>query len=174
YEHVASMRKDEIIVSLNKNKLVVNKAELTRRIRDHIFWFHNGEIILDTQNIYKGELKLQKEDVSESTSILKGQNASVNVNINGIVKILHTPKEMSKLKEGEILVTSMTNPEFLPAMQRAAGFITEDGGLLSHAAIVARELKIPCIIGTKYATQVLKDGMEVEVDADKGVVKILK
>ena len=67
----------------------------------------------------------------------------------------------------------MTRPEFMPALKKAAAIITDEGGITCHAAIVARELKKPCIIGTKIATKVLKDGMMVEVDADKGVVKIL-
>ena len=68
----------------------------------------------------------------------------------------------------------MTNPTYVPAMQKAAAVITDEGGLLCHAAIVSRELKVPCIIGTKVATKVLKDGDRVEVDAKKGVVKILE
>ena len=68
----------------------------------------------------------------------------------------------------------MTTPWYLPAMKKAAGFITDEGGLLCHAAIVSREMNKPCIIGTKIATKVLKDGDLVEVDANNGVVKILK
>jgi pyruvate,water dikinase len=68
----------------------------------------------------------------------------------------------------------MTRPEYVPLMKKAAGIITDEGGITCHAAIVSRELKIPCVIGTKIATKVLKDGDMVEVDADKGIVKILK
>ena len=68
----------------------------------------------------------------------------------------------------------MTRPEFLPLMKKAAAFVTDAGGLLSHAAIVARELKKPCIIATETATKVFKDGDLIEVDADKGVVRVLK
>jgi len=78
-----------------------------------------------------------------------------------------------KVEEGDILVTSMTRPEFLPIMKKAAAFVTNEGGITSHAAIVSRELKKPCIIGTKFATQVLKDGDMVEVDATNGVIKKL-
>jgi len=79
-----------------------------------------------------------------------------------------------KLKQGDILVTTMTTPDFLFIMKKAAGFITDEGGITCHAAIVSRELKIPCIIGTKIATKVLKDGDLVEVDAKKGIVRIIK
>ena len=68
----------------------------------------------------------------------------------------------------------MTRPEFLPLMSKASAFITDEGGITCHAAIVAREMKKPCIIGTKIGTKALKDGDMIEVDADKGVVKIIK
>jgi pyruvate,water dikinase len=77
------------------------------------------------------------------------------------------------VKKGEILIASMTRPEFLPAMQKAAAFVTDEGGITSHAAIVSREMKKPCIIGTKIATKVFKDGDMVEVDANKGIVRKL-
>jgi pyruvate,water dikinase len=80
---------------------------------------------------------------------------------------------MNKVQKGDILVTSMTTPDYVPAMERAAAFITDEGGLSCHAAIVAREMKKPCIIGTKIATKVLKDGDIVEVDANQGIVKKL-
>jgi len=72
------------------------------------------------------------------------------------------------------MVACMTKPEFVPAMKKAIAIITDEGGLTCHAAIISRELGIPCVIGTKVATKILKDGMEVEVDADKGIVKIIK
>ena len=79
-----------------------------------------------------------------------------------------------RMKKDRILVTSMTTVDYLPAMKRARAIITDDGGITCHAAIISRELKIPCIVGTKIATQVLKDGDLVEVDADKGIVKKIK
>ena len=83
-------------------------------------------------------------------------------------------KDLSKINEGEILVSPMTMPDFVLAMKKASAFITDEGSLTCHAAIVAREMKKPCIVGTKIATQLLKNGMVVEVDADKGIVRILK
>ena len=83
-------------------------------------------------------------------------------------------REISKMKQGDILVTTMTSPEFVIAMKKASAIVTDQGGLTSHAAIVSRELKIPCIIGTKIATKVLKDGQLVEVNANHGWVKIIK
>ncbi len=68
----------------------------------------------------------------------------------------------------------MTTPDYVTAMNKAIGFITDEGGVTCHAAIIAREMKKPCIIGTKNATQILKDGDLVEVDTDNGIVKVIK
>lgn len=92
----------------------------------------------------------------------------------GRVRLVLCRKDMLKFKKDEILVSVMTEPSYLPIMKRAKAFITDEGGVLCHAAIIARELKKSCIIGTKIATKVLKDGDLVEVDAEKGIVKILK
>ena len=78
------------------------------------------------------------------------------------------------IKDGEILVTDMTKPDMLTACKKAAAIITDEGGITCHAAIIAREMKKPCVIGTKNATQILHDGDLVEVDANNGVVKIIK
>lgn len=112
---------------------------------------------------------------STNVAEIEGTTASPGI-VRGIVRVVsHFSSESSKLmKEGDILVTSMTRPEFVPLMRIAGGIVTNEGGISCHAAIVSRELKKPCIIGTKIATQVLKDGDLVEVDADNGVVKILE
>ncbi len=91
----------------------------------------------------------------------------------GQVKKISSFADMGSFKAGEILVTEMTNPDYVPIMKIAAAVVTDEGGATCHAAIASRELKVPCIVGTKIATQVLKDGDMVEVDAQKGVVKIL-
>ncbi len=75
------------------------------------------------------------------------------------------------MEKGHILVSHSTNPNILSAMIKASAIITNAGGLTCHAAIVAREFKIPCVIGTKIATKVLKDGDMVEVDAQRGIVR---
>jgi pyruvate, water dikinase len=93
--------------------------------------------------------------------------------IRGLVKLVFNSSDMVKVKDGDILVSPATNPNLLPAMKKCGAIITDKGGITAHAAIVARELKKPCIIGTKIATKVLKDEMMVEVDADKGIVKII-
>jgi phosphohistidine swiveling domain-containing protein len=110
----------------------------------------------------------------KDTSSIIGQIAYRGT-AKGMARIILNPlKEASNFNNGDILVTGMTRPEFLPIMHKAAAFITDAGGILSHAAITARELKKPCIIGTKIATKILKNGDLVEVDANKGIVKKIK
>jgi pyruvate,water dikinase len=82
--------------------------------------------------------------------------------------------ELSKIHFGDIIVTPLTTPDFVVAMKKSSAIVTDLGGMTSHAAIVSRELGIPCIVGTKNATRILKDGDMVEVDANNGVVNILK
>jgi phosphoenolpyruvate synthase/pyruvate phosphate dikinase len=95
--------------------------------------------------------------------------------ISGRALICHFARQANQqIKVGQILITSMTTIDYLPAMKKAAAIITDDGGITCHAAIVSRELKKPCIIGTKNATRIFKDGDFVEVDANIGVVKIIK
>lgn len=104
---------------------------------------------------------------------IKGQ-AAFKGKMKGIVRIVKNREQMQKVKDGEILVSPMTTPDFMPAMKKASAFVTDEGGITCHAAITARELKKPCIIGTKIATKVLKDEDLVEVDAEKGMVRILE
>jgi len=101
--------------------------------------------------------------------ILKGISASAGI-VKGKARIILDPSENSKMKKGDILVTEMTNPLFLPAIQKAKAIITDVGGLLCHAAIVSRELGIPCVVGTKRATKILKDNQKIKVDGEKGTI----
>ncbi len=112
------------------------------------------------------------ESKISSSSSIKGMIASKGRAI-GIVKVINKVSEFNTFHKGDILVSAMTRPEFLPIMEKAAAIITDEGGITSHAAIVSRELGIPCIIGTQTATRVLKTGQKVEVDAVRGVVTIL-
>lgn len=115
------------------------------------------------------------EKTTHETRILKGIIASKGTDekITGKVKILLNPAEVESFKKGEILVAPMTSPEYIFAMRKAAAIITDAGGLTSHAAIVSRELRIPCLLGTKRATQLLKDGDRVEIDTAAGTAKKL-
>ena len=101
--------------------------------------------------------------------LVKGLGASPGISAGKVVKISDM-SEISKIKQGDILVTKMTNPDMVPAMRIAGAVVTDEGGRTCHAAIVSRELGIPCIVGSKNATIVLKDSQEVTVDATRGVV----
>lgn len=126
----------------------------------------------EAKNIIK-QLDFYKPVVEiSSNQELKGQPA-YNGKVCGRVKIVNVAAEMIKIHSGNILVSRMTSPSIVPAMKQAAAIITDAGGITCHAAIVARELKKPCIIGTKLATSILRDGDMVEVDADKGIIRII-
>jgi len=115
----------------------------------------------------------QQENIKEVIEI-KGQTGCLG-KIKGTVCLVRSIKtEGKKFKAGDILVTGMTRPEFVALMRKASAIVTDEGGITCHAAIVSRELKIPCVIGTRIATKVLKDGDIVEVDAHKGIIKKLK
>ncbi|MEK6890310.1 MAG: PEP-utilizing enzyme [Nanoarchaeota archaeon] len=127
------------------------------------------EFAKENKNYLFEDLDFDIKGISE----IKGQIGNKGI-VKGKVRIVKNYMQAEKVKTGEIIVSPMTTPDFLQAMKRSAAFVTNEGGIICHAAIVARELKKPCVIGTKIATRVLKDGMVVEVDADKGIVKILK
>lgn len=110
--------------------------------------------------------KSEVKDFIEGKTAFKGK-------VRGIVKVVYSQEDSRLVSDKNIIVAAMTTPEHIDGMMKALAYVTDEGGITSHAAIVAREFKKPCIVGTKIATQVLKDGMEVEVDADNGVVRIL-
>ncbi len=103
---------------------------------------------------------------------VKGQVACKG-SARGTARVALSRKDIEKVQEGDILIAPMTTPDFLPAMKKAAAFVTDEGGLTCHAAIVAREMNKPCVIGTKIATRVFKDGDLIEVDATAGIVRKL-
>ena len=104
----------------------------------------------------------------------KGVIASLG-RVKGVARVCHSSREaIAKVNEGDILIASMTLPDFLPAMEKASAIVTDEGGITCHAAIVSRELKKPCIVGTQIATRALKDGDLVEVNANHGVVRIME
>lgn len=101
--------------------------------------------------------------------IIKGVPASPGI-AKGKVKIINSIQEMNKMRENEILVAPMTSPDYTPCILKALAIVTDIGGRLSHAAIVAREMGIPCVVGCGEATKKLRDNMEVLVDGSQGVV----
>ena len=162
---------------------IVSLARVVQRIEEHygtpqdVEWAYEGEKMYIVQSRPITTLRKKEEsspEVSEEQAergelILQGLPASHGV-VTGKVEIISGLEELGKVQAGEILVTKMTNPEYVPAMKRAGAIVTDEGGMTSHAAIVSREMGIPCIVGTINATEKLKDGDIITVDATKGAV----
>lgn len=153
---------------------ILDKLLITKRKHRYAMIVDHGKI-----NYYYDEKKIDEIKRMVETKIedkikkLKGSTASPGV-VRGKVKIIHNVGELSKIKVGDILITSMTKPDYIVAMEKAAAFVTDEGGILCHAAIISREMNKPCIIGTEKATKVFKDGDLVEVDATNGIVRKIK
>ena len=112
----------------------------------------------------------QTTSVAEATIVLKGLPASPGVHV-GKAKVVFSPEEAEKeIQKGDILVTKMTNPDWVPYMRLAGAIVTDEGGMTCHAAIVSRELGIPCIVGAREATKLMKSGQTYTVDARSGVI----
>jgi len=112
---------------------------------------------------------LAEEKEEKLVTLCKGLPASPGIG-RGKVKLIKDISEINLVEEGDVLVTAMTNPDMVPAMRKCAGVVTDEGGRTCHAAIVSRELQIPCIVGAKNATKSLKTGDTVTVDAVRGIV----
>jgi pyruvate,water dikinase len=145
---------------------------LEKRKEAYAILANNGKIEIIDSKEEISRLHNRFEEKKERQKII-GVIASKGI-VQGKVKTIRSKDEHFKIKKGDILVTEMTTPDFLIAMEKSAAIVTDIGGITSHAAIVARELGIPCIVGTENATNLLKDGDFVVVDAiDKGeVIKI--
>jgi phosphohistidine swiveling domain-containing protein len=128
--------------------------------------------VYEERAIFSNDAIISEEGFEQSDSV-KGTIAFKGF-VKGYAKIVHFVSELDKVKKGDILVTQMTFPSFIAAMNRASAFVTDEGGITCHAAIVAREMKKPCITGTKIATKIFKDNDLIEVDANKGMVRKIK
>lgn len=168
-------RLDPIEVTVeNLRNLDLNK--LKERLDHYIIYYYRENNQGRHRLFTEEEFRIFMQSYKEKTNIvdeLHGLTASTGKAV-GRVKICKTKEDIVDFKQGEILVTSMTRPEYVPAMKKAAAIITDEGGITCHAAIISRELGVPCIIGTKIATKVLETGMQVEVRANHGLVKIIK
>lgn len=158
------------LVDILLKKAKPDRRTITARKKKYALALKNGKLLIYSgQQANKISEKVKSKDLSSS---LTGAVASPG-QARGKVKIIYHQGEFKKFNKNDIIVTTMTHPEFLPIMKVAKAIVTDEGGITSHAAIVSRELGIPCIIGTKFATQVLKDGDLVEVDANKGIIRKL-
>lgn len=162
----------EVKEALEKGK--IDASVVAQRKKDSVAIMDDGK----NEYLSDNEAKRVREDiekdqkVEENIKAVKGTPTSGG-KVEGIIRYLKSARENDKIKEGEILLVSNTTPDFMPAIQKAAAIVTNEGGLTCHAAIVSRELSTPCVVGTRIATQVFKTGDRVEVDTDKGIVKKL-
>jgi len=165
------MTTEEVRKTLLEN--ICDIESIKKRVAFSVYYADTDEHIFYTgEQAQKAVEMIQQETIGQMSEI-HGQCGCQGV-ARGIVRIVDVIADMDKVKPGDILVAISTQPDLVPAMKKAAAFVTNQGGVTSHAAIVAREMNKPCVIGTKIATKVLKDGMEVEVDATKGIVRIIK
>ncbi|OGE74261.1 MAG: hypothetical protein A3I07_00470 [Candidatus Doudnabacteria bacterium RIFCSPLOWO2_02_FULL_42_9] len=164
----------EINLLTKKKKMNILKDLARKRINNVIFVNSKNGKILEVIIGKKAKQHLSKytEKISKANEV-KGIVGSVGSKsiLKGRIRRMLTAAEASKMKKGEILLTAMTSPDFVPAMRKAAAVVTDEGGLTCHAAIVSRELGISSIIGTRIATSIFKDGDLVELDTNKGIVK---
>lgn len=142
-----------------------------------LMWKGKVSIISGSDNVLvaieKYNIKRKSLDELKGKKIIVGSPA-FHGKVTGIARVIKSLSDMNTFKEGEILVTTMTTPDFTPVMAKAKAFVTDEGGITCHAAIVAREMKIPCIVGTRVATQIIKTGQFIEVNAVSGRVIILE
>lgn len=148
---------------------VPDKKTLKERMKGYTVLMEDGFIRCIIGSESRRIKNFLEEDV-DYVKELKGVVASKG-RVVGKAKVILSKKDFNKLKHGDILITSMTTPDMVPIMKKASAFLTDEGGTTCHAAIIAREMRKPCIIGTKIATKIFKNGDMVEVDANKGVVK---
>ncbi len=160
-------------------------AQLAKKIEDHYgkpqdmeYAINKGRVYivqsrpittLDKKEDVKEVVKEDTKSVTPSEIIVKGLPASPGIG-SGKAKIVNNADELSKIQQGDVLVAEMTNPDYVPGMKKASAIVTDAGGSTAHAAIVSREMGIPCVVGTEKATQLIKENQEITVDGTKGEV----
>jgi len=163
---VVNLINDEIVSYLSGNS-ILNFEEIQNR-KGFLFYKNlNEEFIITDPDIITNVTKALSSEVVKE---IKGSIAFKGI-VQGRVSLIYSKEDLGKVEEGSILVARTTMPDYIHAMEKALAFVTEEGGITSHAAIIARELKKPCIVGTGKCMSVLQDGDLVEVDANTGVVR---
>ncbi len=146
-----------------------SKTDWSLVLKDHHLSMYDVNICIEKE--FTNDIDRKRSEF-ESKGIIRGNTAFPGT-VRGVVRLVHTGKKASAINDTEIIVTPMTTIDLLPLVRNALALITDEGGITSHAAIVARELKKPCIIGTRIASNVLKDGDFIELDANVGIIKVL-
>lgn len=153
---------------------VVPVEEIKKRIpSNYVLLSTPGKIEMFTGEAVRTVLAREFPVSNNTEKTIKGVVGSKGITKGPVVIVRHSVA-LAKVKPGDIMVAVTTHPEYVPAMKKCLAIVTDEGGITSHAAIVAREMKKPCIVGTKNGTQVLRDGDLVEVDANSGIVKLIK
>lgn len=136
------------------------------QVRSQGFFYHAGVVHLKQPN---GLLLVEADHEAPRINSLKGSAACRGI-VQGPAAVVFELSDLEKVSEGSVLVAPMTTPDMMAAIHKAVAIVTDEGGITCHAAIVARELSKPAVIGTKQATKMIRDGMMIEVDADHGLV----
>lgn len=166
YQEFISQTLDEINDFFNQN--VVKKQELIKRIKGFHYIFLDGKkIVIPAEDLKIKTAQQPKIPVFKGTIGNRGR-------VRGTARVIKTKEELKKMKRGEILVIDVVSPDYVKYLHEISGIVTNAGGILSHAVLAARELNIPCIVGTKSATFALKTGDKIDLDANKGEIKIIK
>lgn len=153
-------------------QVLPNPAILKRRFAASALYFKNNKVQLVLGEDVKKLEKLMRREQLKNKGELKGVSAFPG-DITGVARVVPDPFKVKIFNQGDILVTGMTRPEFLPIIHKASAIVTESGGILSHAAITAREFRKPCIVGTQIATKIIKDGQKIKVNATNGIITII-
>lgn len=135
-----------------------------------LYFDGDSRIELDGREVIEIERAIFEAQGRGGQKEVVGKSASPGI-ARGVCRIVPHPARVNEFNDGDILITGMTRPNFVPLMKRAGAIVTDAGGLLCHAAIVSRELGKPCVIATEIATKIFRDGDMVEVDAEKGIVR---
>lgn len=165
------------------NEEIIWLAKIGDRLQKHYYYPQDVEWAKEKDKLYivqtrpvttltqklNSKKSISLESPQASSPILTGVAASPGIG-TGRVRILKSPDEIAKVEKGDVLVAPMTSPDYVPAMKKAEAIVTDQGGLTSHAAIVSRELGIPCVVGTKVATSTLKEGAIISVNGSSGEI----
>jgi pyruvate,water dikinase len=173
---IVKLSEEKSVQQVLKEYEIKKFAEISLKLEEHYkkpqdieFAVENGELyILQTRAVTTRDKKVETREI-EGEIILSGLGASPGIG-SGKVKVIKDLADLNKIVEGDILVTTMTNPDMVVTMQKSAAIITDEGGLTAHAAIVSREMGIPAVVGTRDATEKLKDGDIVTVDGSSGQI----
>ncbi|MBI4268317.1 hypothetical protein HY627_00600 [Candidatus Uhrbacteria bacterium] len=167
-QYLTCLTKDEFENYLSK-KILPKESILRQRFTASVLYFTDDSLTLFT-GIDVNRIQQDIADKNKGSNEVRGTSVYPG-EVTGKARIVLDPHSGAKFNQGDILITGMTRPEFMPYIKKAGAIVTDVGGVLCHAALTARELKKPCVIGTKQATTVFKNGDRVEVDAEKGIVR---